>query len=364
MRTRWVRIVAGAGSVGAAVVLLTLGLPAITGVGWSAIAAQLDAVSTSTLLWLAAVWFAGLWAYTFVLTGSLPGLRFTQAFVLNSAGSAISNVLPFGGAVGVAVTFAMAGSWGHPRRAVTVATLVSGAWNVLSRLALPALGLAMLVASGHLPDRRLTIAATATTILLVCSLALGVAVLTLDREDPWVARVAHRLAPALQSPALAWLRRTGNLLSQLRHSTVEVIRKGWLRLTLGMVAYLGMQYLLFWACLTATSTHVSVSATVAAFALSRILATSSVTPGGIGVTESGTAALLVAMGAPGAPAAAAVLMFALFTHAVEILTGGLAWLVWVAARRWRVNEQGPSPEPEPRLGRAESPTPEPRSPAH
>ena len=150
----------------------------------------------------------GLWTYTFVLTSSLPGLRHAQAFVLNCAGSAVSNVVPFGGAAGVAATFAMAGSWGHPRRAIAVSTVVSGAWNLLFRLALPALGLAMLIASGHLPDRRLTIAATVATVLFVCSSALGVAVLTLDGKNPWVAAVAHRFAPALQLPALGWLRRT------------------------------------------------------------------------------------------------------------------------------------------------------------
>ena len=107
------RIVAGVGSVGLAAVMLVVALPAITGVGWSQIAAQLGALHPARLTALGLIWFAGLWTYTFVLTGSLPGLRHAQALVLNTAGSAISNVLPFGGAAGVARTFAMAGSWGH-----------------------------------------------------------------------------------------------------------------------------------------------------------------------------------------------------------------------------------------------------------
>jgi uncharacterized membrane protein YbhN (UPF0104 family) len=346
MRTQWVRIAAGVGSVGIAVALLTYALPAITGVSWAAIGAHLNALRTSTLFWLAALWLAGLWTYTFVLTGSMPGLRHTQAFVLNSAGNAISNVLPFGGAAGVAVTFAMARSWGHSRRAVAVSTLVSGAWNVLARLSLPAVGLAVLVMSDHPLDRRLTAAATVTTVLLICALTLTVAILTLKGRNQLLAPIARRLALVLRSPALAGLRRTGNALSALRVSAAEVVRRGWLRLTIGIVGYLGLQFLLFWACLAATSTQVSVSATVASFALSRILATASVTPGGIGITESGTAALLVALGAPGAPAAAGVLIFGFFTHAVEIPIGGLAYLTWVAARRWRVIEQGSSHEPD------------------
>lgn len=329
------RIVAAVGSLAAAVALLALALPAIVSAGWSAIAAQLAALPIWTPLGLAALWFVGLWTYTFVLTGSLPGLRHTQALVLNCAGSGISNLVPFGGAVGVAVTFAMAGSWGHPRRAIAVSTVVSGAWNVLSRLALPAVGLAVLIASGRLPDRRLTIAAAVTTLVLVCLVAIGVAIMVGDGTGRWGARLAGRLDAAPETRARVWLKRIGNALSQLREGSVEVVRAGWRQLTLGMFGYLGMQYLLFWACLAATSTHVSVAVSVAAFALSRLLATVPVTPGGVGVTESGTAALLVAMGAAGAPAAAALLLFGIFTHAAEIPTGGVAWLTWATVKRWR-----------------------------
>jgi uncharacterized membrane protein YbhN (UPF0104 family) len=332
------RIVAGAASLAAAVALLALALPAIVSAGWSAIGQQLATLPTLTLLGLGALWLAGLWTYTFVLTGSLPGLRHTQALVLNCAGSGISNLVPFGGAAGVAVTFAMAGSWGHPRRAIAVSTVVSGAWNVLSRLALPALGLAVLIASGHLPDRRLTIAAAVTTVVLVCLVALGVAVMVGDGTGRWGKRVSDRFgpaAPAASTPARVGLRRIRRALSQLRDGSVEVVRQGWRQLTLGMFGYLGMQYLLFWACLAATSTHVSAAVAVAAFALSRLLATVPITPGGVGVTESGTAALLVALGAAGAPAAAALLLFGIFTHAAEIPIGGLAWITWAAAKRWR-----------------------------
>jgi len=336
VRKRWVlRIVAGAASVAAAVALLALALPAIVSAGWSAIGHQLAGLPTWSLLGLAALWLAGLWTYTFVLTGSLPGLRHTQALVLNCAGSGISNLVPFGGAVGVAVTFAMAGSWGHPRRAIAVSTVVSGAWNVLSRLALPALGLGVLIASGHLPDRRLTIAAAVTTVVLVCLVAVGVAVMVGDGTSRWGKRVSDRLGPATPAPARAGLRRIGTALSQLREGSVEVVRHEWRQLTLGMFGYLGMQYLLFWACLAVTSTHVSAAVAIAAFALSRLLATVPVTPGGVGVTESGTAALLVALGAAGAPAAAALLLFGIFTHAAEIPIGGLAWITWGAAKSWR-----------------------------
>jgi uncharacterized membrane protein YbhN (UPF0104 family) len=334
-----VRVAAGLGSVVIAVVLLGLALPAITDVSWSTIGSQLSGLSTTTLLGLALLWFAGLWVYTFVLTSSLPGLRHPQAFVLNCAGSAISNVVPFGGAAGVAVTFAMAGSWGFPRRAIAVSTTVTGAWNILSRLALPVLGLAVLTLSGQVPDRRIAVAAGLACLLLFALLTLGIALLTVDRAT--VTRLLGGRRPWQGRP---WLRKAGELLRDVRRDTIHVIRRGWIPLTIGMVGYLLMQYLLFRACLMATSADVGLDATIASFALSRILATTAVTPGGIGVTESGTAALLIALGAPGAPVAAALIIFGFFTHAIEIPVGGLAWATWAAARRWRVKEPDSEPE--------------------
>jgi uncharacterized membrane protein YbhN (UPF0104 family) len=335
MRARWVRVVASVASLVLAGLLLAVALPRIAGVGWAAIGARIGALSTTTLLWLTIVWFAGLWCYTYVLTSSLPGLTHTQALVLNCAGSAVSNLLPFGGAAGVAVTFAMAGSWGHRRQAIAVSTLVSGAWNVLSRLALPAVGLVVSIASGYLPGRRFTVAAGVATTVLAAALALAVAALTCEATGRWAGQAVDRIAHLLPGRSRPALLRAAQALSQLRQTTVEVTRRGWPLLTLGMASYLCLQCVLFWACLTATGTHLGARAAIPAFALSRLLATAPITPGGAGVSESGTAAVLIALGAQPASTAAALLLFAFFSYTMEIPAGGLAWLTWATAKRWR-----------------------------
>ena len=74
---------------------------------------------------------------------------------------------------------------------------------------------------------------------------------------------------------------------------------------------------------------------LAAFALSRLLTSVAVTPGGLGVVEAGSVALLVAMGADPAQAASGVLLFTIFTHVLEIPFGVAAWLVWLWGRRDR-----------------------------
>ncbi|MEU4743844.1 lysylphosphatidylglycerol synthase domain-containing protein [Actinosynnema sp. NPDC023658] len=305
----WLRLTASLVSLGLAAWLVVALVPVVGGVEWTAVGAQLRHVGAGTALWLMALWLAGLWSYTYVLTGSLPGLRNTQAFTLNAAGSAVSNVLPFGGAAGVAVTAVMASSWGHSARAITTSTIVSGLWNALSRAALPLLALAVQGAA-VLGDGVLAAAVTAAVVLL-----LGVAVLLRLR---WLGGLLGG--------------RAARFLLRLRRQTGRVIRAGWRRMTAGMLAYLLLQGVLLWWCLAAAGVHLGWGPTVAAFAVSRLLTMAVVTPGGVGVTENGTIALLVGLGTPAAPAVAGVLLFAFFTYLAEIPLGGAAWLSWWARR--------------------------------
>ncbi|MCE7000064.1 lysylphosphatidylglycerol synthase domain-containing protein [Saccharothrix sp. S26] len=305
----WLRVTASLASLGLAAWLVLALVPAVGGVAWAAVGAQLRAIGPGTALWLTALWLTGLWAYTYVLTGSLPGLRNTQAFTLNAAGSAISNVLPLGGAAGVAVTAVMASSWGHSARAITTSALVSGLWNAVSRAALPLLALA--VQGAVVVGDGVLVAAGASAAVLLLTVA---ALLRLR----WLCRALGG--------------RAARFLLRLRRQTGRVVRDGWRRMTAGMLAYLLLQGVLLWCCLAAAGVHLALGPAVAAFAVSRLLTLAVVTPGGVGVTENGTIALLVGLGTPAAPAVAGVLLFACFTYLAEIPLGGAAWLSWSARR--------------------------------
>jgi uncharacterized membrane protein YbhN (UPF0104 family) len=300
---RWLSTVA---SLGLAGWLLVIVVPRIGGGGWSGILAQLSGIGVGVLAGLAVLWFAGLWAYTYVLTGSLPGLHNGQAFALNAAGSAVSNLLPFGGAAGVAVTVAMAASWGHKGQAIATSTVVSGVWNTAARLVLPVFAVVALAGSGVSVDGRvITVTVVAAGVLVV-----GLAGLALPER---------------------WLKKAPVVL-RLRRNISAVVRTGWGKMTGGMVAYLALQAVLMWACLSATGVWLGFGATVAAFAVSRLLTLVVITPGGVGVSENGTIALLLALGHPAASVAAGVLLFAFFTFLIEIPVGGLAWLIWSVLR--------------------------------
>ena len=69
-------------------VLLALVLPAVTGADWHAAISALSLVTPWELVGLTALWLVGLWAYCFVMSASLPGLRRSQAFSSISSGAA------------------------------------------------------------------------------------------------------------------------------------------------------------------------------------------------------------------------------------------------------------------------------------
>ena len=60
-----------------------------------------------------------------------------QALIVNVCGSSVGNLLPGGGAAGVAATYALCRSWGFSRRDISTSVIVSGVWNILARVALP-----------------------------------------------------------------------------------------------------------------------------------------------------------------------------------------------------------------------------------
>ena len=167
-------------SLAALVVLFALVIPKVSGATYRQVAHQLHRLSIAEIALLTVVWLIGLVAYAGVLTASLPGLRRTQGFTLNTASSAVSNVVPFGGAVGVGATYGMCRSWGFGVPKTTLAILVSGIWNIFLKLGLPIIALVLLVAEGRATGGLVGAAIFGLAVLVVAVLALTL-VLRSDR---------------------------------------------------------------------------------------------------------------------------------------------------------------------------------------
>jgi uncharacterized membrane protein YbhN (UPF0104 family) len=299
-------------------------------------------ISVADLIALCLVWLTSLFLYTFVLTGSLPGLSRTQALKLNLAGSAVSNVVPFGGALGVALGYAMVRSWGFTGAAFTVSTVVSGAWNLLAKLVLLVCAVAVLAVAGGLSDHRLTVAAGFAASVLALVVALGVAALTSDT-------IADRLTRGLDRAGRLVMRSRGrDVVPQWgvgvrvsRDRLTGLVRRRWPDLTAGILGSVLGEAALLWVALHALGSTLGPAQVFAGFAMGRALTALVVTPGGIGFAEIGTAAVLVASGGDPAISTAGVLVFSLFTFWLEIPAGAGVWLAWMARNSRHVARRAP-----------------------
>ncbi len=308
-------------------------LPRVTGVAWSAIGPVLDGVGAARLGLLAVLWAAGLVAHSFVLTGALPGLSRSRALTLNLTGSAVSNVAPMGGAIGVATNLSMTTAWGFTKTSFAAFTVVTNLWDVLAKLALPTVVLGVLLGAGVLPAGAVRTAAGVATVLLVVVTAVWFALLVHDAT-------ARRLAALARSGARRWLPPGGAARVEVfltaartaRAQSRHIIATRWPQLTAGMAAYVALQAALLWACLSVTGAAAPLTAVAAGFAVERLLSMAVLTPGGTGVTEAATAATIVALGGSPVGVVVGVLLHRSFTFLLEIPVGGI-WLAgWLAVR--------------------------------
>ena len=97
---------------------------------------------------------------------------------------------------------------------------------------------------------------------------------------------------------------------------------------LGMTTYAVLQATLLWLILHMLGSSLDLVYVFAGFSFGRLLTLLVVTPGGVGIAETGSAALLVALGGDAAVVAAGTLLFSAITFALEIPVGGVCGLLW------------------------------------
>lgn len=294
--------------------LLAVALPHVTGIGWGPAVNALGVLHLWQVGFLLLLWFAGLYAHTFVATAAMDGLTHRQAFALNFSGSAVANVVPFGGALGMGLNYKMIKSWGHAKEAFAPFTTITTLINVLVKLFLPVVALSLLLLGpGDVSSGLRTGGLVVTGILVV--LGGGVALL-LTRPG-----VAERLLGRIP------------MLLDTRHQMVELVRAGWRRMLLGSVAYAVLQALLLWSILEMLGSDLGLLPVFTGFAFGRVLTLLVLTPGGVGISETGSAGLLIALGGDPALVASGTLLFSALTYALEIPVGGVCGLVWWRSTR-------------------------------
>jgi putative heme transporter len=317
-----------------AVALLVWGLPFFVDTTWAEVLDKLRKIGPSTALQLLAVMISGLWLYTFMLTGSLPGLSHPKALILNVSSSSVGNLLPGGGAAGVAATYGMCRSWGFSRRDISTSVIVSGVWNILGRVALPVIGTGVLLTDASRLPRTVVRGGAIGGVVGVVLLASFIAVIVSARAATVIGRGLDKaLNPFWRRSRASQGMGIDELVHDLRGRLNSVVRSGWPSMTFGLSGFFIVYYVLFWFCLDAAHVHVTFAHMFAAYAVGRLLSTIGFTPGGVGVTEPLTAAVLIGFGAPPAAAAAGVVLFSIYVHLLEIPLGAIGWVVWGVSRK-------------------------------
>jgi putative heme transporter len=300
-----------------AIVLLAFFLPHALGIGWHDTTREIATIPFWDVMCLVGVWAAGLWLHTIVLRRALPGLSRRRAFALNLGGSSVSNVLPFGGAAGIGLNYAMLRSWGYNRVQITAFATVSNLVVALVKIAIAITGV---VALSFMPD---------------------IAAQLSRPTSPGAIAVFAGLATAIAAGSGGYLRwgrgrvrgPVGGWVTQIWEQCAHVLRRGWGGLAFGGIGYPILQVLLMWSCLIALQVDVTVGAVLAAYAVERMLTLVPITPGGVGVVETAATAVLVGFGADPVGAAAGVVLFRIFSYLIEIPLGAVVAAAWFARSR-------------------------------
>ena len=288
---------------------------------------------------LAALALLFLFSYVPVLMAVLNSLRFREGFTAQTAGTAITNALPGGGALAVALNYAMYLSWGFAPEAVTAGLLTAGVWDLLGRLALPVISVTWAAALGEAAGWMwlASIGGIAWATFSIVILALILRSEELARTIAgWIDRVVNRVLGFIRRGPVHMVRPV----LKFRSDTLGILRYRWVRLTLATIVNHLAMALLFLASIRAVGVSSDAVATpwvFLAFSLGRLLTMIPVSPGGLGVVDVGYVALLGITAPDGSSEllAAGVLLFRALSFLPPIVIGAGSWIFWRTNWSWR-----------------------------
>ena len=329
-RSRRHKVLAAAGSVTLLVLMFAGVIPQFT--SYSDTWAHMAGLGS---LWWVAIAVAAtvnqisiVWPYQAVL----PGLRFRLGFLETETTSAISSVVPAGGAVAIAMTYRMFSSFAFTDLDISTAVVMTGIWNLATKLGLPIVAVALLAVTTHPRQGVLAAAALGVVILLVAGVALWL-VFRSEASARWIGHLADRMVNwVLHFFDRTEVDRTERAVLHFRSQTLETAhRRGW-RLTWAvLVSQLAVLLLvvIIVRAVGITPTHVSFAAVFTSFAVARLVGAVPIAPGGLGTVDAAFVAMMTAFGTNTSHALAADFLWRLTTYAPPLALGVLTYLVWI-----------------------------------
>jgi len=278
--------------------------------------------------------------YVWPFMAALPGIAYGPAFVVRQTSFMISNTVPAGGALGLAVQYGMLGSYGISPAPTTSAIAINSIWNLLATVAMPMVGALALLVTGEMTSHAAVAGVASLAIVAVSSLLLWIVIRSesgAERVGSWLDRLAAWGLRVVRKPSSVDVK---TQVLKLRHNVEGVVRRRWLELSISNLAMQFTAWFVLFVALRgiqAGSGDVTVtwSESLAAFSLSRLATFIPVTPGGLGTVDAALTALLVGYGATNSEALAATLVWRAGTFIPQVLLGVATFLWWrlTSARR-------------------------------
>jgi uncharacterized protein (TIRG00374 family) len=292
----------------------------------------LEAMSVLAIFLIVVCVLVYLLTYGLPFLAATPGLKYWRSQQVNQAAFAISNGVPGGGAVGLAVQFGMLNTFGISGTSATAAITAVGLWSTFVTLFFPVLGVIAITLFGLGGNTH-----AVTGILGIAILAVVVIVFVLVmRSEPLAVKIgafANKIVNPLRKriKALATVDLQAPIV-KFRSDMYDVLKRRWAALTAAQIAVSFTQFLILYVALRGVegwdNAGTSFAAAFAAFAIAQIGLMIPITPGGLGTVDAALIALLVSFGATTGAATAADLVWRAASFIPQIMIGVVALIAW------------------------------------
>lgn len=269
--------------------------------------------------------------YGFAYKAAEPKLTYLQSQQVNQAAFTISNGVPAGGAVGLAVQFGMLTSFRLAPTNATAAITAVSIWSTFISLGFPILGVLALSASGS-ADNIAWVGPLGLAILIAI-----IVLFVLIMRSPALAQKVGNLGNRLLAPVTRRFARFHDLdvagpIVKFRADMYDLLRRRWLLLTVAQVGISFTQFLILFAALRGVegwgSGGTNPLAAFGAYAVSHIMLMVPITPGGLGTMDALMIQLLVSSGTEKGAATAADLVWRATSYFPQIIVGIIALVAW------------------------------------
>ncbi len=270
--------------------------------------------------------------FVFPYTAAMPELAYGHGFKTRQTSFMISNVIPAGGAFGLAVQFAMMTSYGYRATPTTATIGITGVWNTLVTLSLPLVAIILLALTGQNGAGETT--AVIFAAILVVVMIGGFALIL--RDEGFARRIG-----GWGNAIIGWGARVikkdiafdaVDAIVEFRAGIIDVVRDRWLLITVANVGQQLIQFSILYFAVVALQGGfggpITPTECLAAFAIGRLATFIPIPPGGLGTTDAIISGMLATFGMHQDSALAATLVWRAATYFPQVFIGLITFLMW------------------------------------